>query len=226
MLSLKKLSSVILATSAIALGASTVMGARLPADGIITAAVDKWEAPKFCHGIECPEFKTLEKTKGYEERQYFSKDWTSTTITDLDLDKATSTGFMRLFHYIQGENESSQKIDMTAPVITKIQPGQGPVCAQNFTMSFYVPGAWQGKAPKPSSSDVFSQTLPAMTVYVKSFGGFMKEKTVVDKAAELAADLTKAGITDFHEDFYFSAGYDSPFHIVNRHNEIWFVKKD
>ena len=37
-------------------------------------------------------------------------------------------------------------------------------------------------------------------------------------------ELQKAGKTDFLTDHYYIAGYDSPFRILNRHNEVWFVR--
>lgn len=72
----------------------------------------------------------------------------------------TTTGdiaFHRLFDYISGANEASQKIDMTAPVLNYIQPGAGPNCNSTFTVSFFVPWAYQTEEgpPKPTSEDVF-----------------------------------------------------------------------
>lgn len=51
--------------------------------------------------------------------------------------------FMKLFDYISGGNSGKTKIPMTSPVVTKIEPGQGPNCESTFTMSFYNPYSYQ-----------------------------------------------------------------------------------
>lgn len=49
----------------------------------------------------------------------------------------------KLFGYISGGNAANAKIDMTAPVLTKVEPGQGPTCESTFTVSFYNPYKYQ-----------------------------------------------------------------------------------
>lgn len=49
----------------------------------------------------------------------------------------------RLFDYISGANEPEVKVEMTAPVVTKVEHGEGPFCKSNFTVSFFVPFADQ-----------------------------------------------------------------------------------
>jgi hypothetical protein len=43
----------------------------------------------------------------------------------------------------QGENVERTKIAMTAPVTTLVLPGEGPLCANTFTVSFYAPDKYQ-----------------------------------------------------------------------------------
>ena len=54
----------------------------------------------------------------------------------------------RLFDYIGGKNEPNVKINMTAPVVTKVEHGDGPFCKSNFTVSFFVPFADQVLHPQ------------------------------------------------------------------------------
>lgn len=114
------------------------------------------------------------------------------------------------------------KIDMTAPVATKIVPGAGPNCESTFTVSFYIPPQHQVEPPKPKNPDVFIEDFPEMTVYSTSFGGFANEEDWINKARELSEKVENKNI---NKDFYFSAGYDSPYKLFNRCNEVWMLKK-
>ena len=49
----------------------------------------------------------------------------------------------RLFKYISGANEDEQKIEMTAPVVTRVIAGDGPFCKSLFSVHFFVPFKWQ-----------------------------------------------------------------------------------
>lgn len=111
---------------------------------------------------------------------------------------------------------------MTAPVITRIVPGAGPNCESTFTVSFYIPPAHQAEPPVPSSKDVFVEDFPEMTLYASSRGGFMNDEQWLSQARELSEKLQDKQI---NKNFYFTAGYDSPYKLFNRTNEVWFVKE-
>lgn len=156
---------------------------------------------------------------GVEERQYQAAKWVSTNVVGMSRDEATNIGFQRLFKYITGSNEKSQKIDMTAPVATKIAPGAGPNCESTFTVSFYIPTELQDNPPKPTDPKVFVENWPAMTFYVKSFGGFAKEQDWLSEAEKLTENISNKNT--INQNFWYTAGYNSPFQLVGRTNEVW-----
>lgn len=117
---------------------------------------------------------------------------------------------------------SGVKIDMTAPVATRIVPGAGPNCESTFTVSFYIPPKHQTDPPSPSNKDVFIEQFPEMTLYASARGGFMNEEQWINEARGLSEKLKDK---TFRQDYYFTAGYDSPFKLFNRTNEVWFVKE-
>jgi len=195
----------------------------------------EWEAPWFCHGINCPIFKSVKNMsidgQTVEIREYESAMWSATVIPTTDLETAEHIGFERNFEYISGNNSEDKKIEMTSPVSTFIQPAQGPYCTSNMTVSFYVPWAYQPSLgaktgpPKPTDPALHLQTLDKMTVAVSSFGGHAKEKVVIAKAVELAKLLESSNLAHDEDNWFFS-GYDDPFRLTGRHNEVWIKLTD
>merc|ERR1712154_236236 len=101
-------------------------------------------------------------------------------------------------------------------------PGAGPACENNFTMSFFV-APTKAATPEPSSKDVFLSAMPTHRVYVRSFGGRANEAKYLEEAEKLEKALKADDISDYVKDYFYTAGYDSPFKIFNRHNEVWFM---
>ena len=134
---------------------------------------------------------------------------------------------MRLFRYIQGANADKKNISMTTPVAFQVQRERGKL-ARNITVNFFVPFALQAKPIAPSNPDVFIRTVPSLCVYVKSFSGFVhKPADILTQSAELSRALADDGLgATYDKDAMVYCGYDSPFRRVNRHNEIWFIKRN
>ncbi|XP_013406655.1 heme-binding protein 2 [Lingula anatina] len=175
-------------------------------------------------GIETPSYTVVRKNEDYEERAYPATMWVSTTEKGMDHSYSVRQGFWKLFNYIQGKNEKDMKIDMTAPVATRILPGAGPNCENTFTVSFFIGKKHEGNPPKPTNPDVFLEEWPAKHVFVRSFGGFANDDKWIDHSQALANSLQKND-EPIAQDYYYTAGYDSPFKMFNRTNEVWFEKQ-
>lgn len=183
----------------------------------------KSDGPKFCNGLDCPRFTVLAEKEGYEVRKYETSKWVGTTITSSDWHSSTQVGFDRLFKYISGENQGNIKVPMAAPVATKIQPGVGPGGVSNYTILFFVPFEYQSDTPVPTNPQLAIVTLPPITAYVSSFGGFESNADLEKYAERLSTDLQRDQ-AHFTTIPYFTAGYDSPYRFINRHNEVWFLQ--
>lgn len=200
--------------------ASAALAAR-PASHAPATAND--ESPWFCHDLDCPKFTVVKNiTDDVQLRRYAAGKWASTVVTGVKYDKAVATGFWRLFKYISGNNEPQQKVEMTAPVTVRVIPSQGPFCEDNFTISFFVPFEFQSSPPQPSDEAVYIEDRPALEVFVSSFGGWATGSSYLSQAADLTEMLEDAG-HDIITDHFYTAGYDSPFRLLNRHNEVWIV---
>jgi hypothetical protein len=136
---------------------------------------------------------------------------------------ASARGFKRLFEYIDEGNALGVKIPMTSPVRVRVEPSCGAFCKQNFTVSFFMPKEYQSNPPPPLDDTVFIEKDPPATYYVKSSGGFkVDDISVAHMANSLAQELDAAG-KSYDGKAWFVAGYDPPFRLSDRHNEVWFT---
>ncbi|KAJ0026857.1 hypothetical protein NQD34_017857 [Periophthalmus magnuspinnatus] len=179
----------------------------------------------FSSGLQNPKFTAAEKQgQDYETRTYHATKWVSTSLTGMDWDAAMGTGFRRLFKYIGGTNQNKVKVEMTAPVSCFVEPGEGPTCESKFTVSFYIPEEHQATPPEPTDPDVFIEHRKEFTAYVRTHGGFSNEQMKRDELLKLVESLKRDGVEFVDQPFYV-AGYDSPFKLTNRRNEVWILQK-
>jgi len=186
------------------------------------ASVDA-QSPPFCKGLDCPKYSVQVIGDGVELRQYDSATWVSTVVNGATYGQAKRTGFQRLFHYITGGNEAQLTMEMTTPVREQLLQSGGKI-EGDIIMSFFLPFAYQDNAPAPLDKDVYLEKV-APKVYVSSFGGFAPEGTIMSHAGDLLEKLESMGI-DVNSQRYYYCGYDAPFVLVDRHNEIWYAAKD
>ena len=87
-------------------------------------------------------------------------------------------------------------------------------------IQFYLPRQFQNDPPKPTDPTVSNSKMPPMTVAVSSYSGWSDETKVIAHGSELFEQLKENGV-NFDSDKFFWAGYDSPFRLIDRHNEVW-----
>ncbi|XP_043819805.1 heme-binding protein 2-like isoform X4 [Dromiciops gliroides] len=112
------------------------------------------------------------------------------------------------------------EIEKTVPVTCLVQPG-----TTEYKVSFFVPKKHQNSPPEPTDPEVFLELRKGAAIFVRSFGGFASVEKFSKEAKALADTLQKEG-QSFHSDFYYTAGYNHPFTLFNRHNEVWYFKKE
>jgi len=183
------------------------------------------EAEEERSGYECAPYTVLETAADYQVRRYPSTKWATVTMTRSP--QTPNKSFMKLFGYIQGANEDEAKISMTVPVSTKVTTltdEDGPV--QREEMGFYVPVSHQEAPPNPKG-EVTIVTRPEMTVFVRTFGGFAKDKDWEEQREQLMASLRgREDFGDINTKEYFRQGFDAPFKFWNRKNEVFLVKNE
>ena len=121
-------------------------------------------------------------------------------------------GFRKLAGYIFGGNETNTNISMTSPVHMEINDSVS-------SMSFVMPSSYnQENLPKPNNPNVIIQKTAEEYVAVIQFGGYASDKDMISYAEKLQGILKEKGITTYGHARYL--GYNPPFQIVNRKNEI------
>jgi len=183
---------------------------------------------EFFGGYECPPY-TLVNTfevdgKKFEERKYEGgKHWVShkKSFKKSEMKKADNGMFMSLFGYITGKNETEAKIPMTVPVsMDMVRIDENTIEKE---MSFFIDKNHQENPPKPNNPALYISTRPEMTIYTRTVGGFMTEEKWEKECEELDELIEKKGLK-VDKSHYYANGYDAPFKLWNRKNEVWRIK--
>ncbi|KAM9844307.1 heme-binding protein 2 [Aulostomus maculatus] len=179
------------------------------------------EIPFCTETEECLLFNLVCENEHYEVRHYDAAKWVSTTEEAYFMDIAMMRAFRRLFRYISGDNDAMKKITMTSPVIVKRTETKFWQTG-TFTISFLLPSKFQLVAPRPTDAKVYIHDLQAMNVYVRTYQGWMTGFSDNHNAKTLSDSLDLVD-ANYKKGFHYGAGYNSPWTMFNRHNEVWFV---
>mmetsp|Transcript_49940 Transcript_49940/g.156318 ORF Transcript_49940/g.156318 Transcript_49940/m.156318 type:complete len:216 (-) Transcript_49940:185-832(-) len=182
--------------------------------------------PWFCHGLGCPSFTVLSRNDSVELRMYEESLWATTKVPcgagGSSFDSAKREGFMRLFRYISGNNSEHAKIDMTAPVLIRVDKDATGGYSE-ISVSFFMANGKQ-ESPQPGNSQIFLEQLPKMQVFVSQYSTLPpgpSEGRVFKEAEALKSGLAPG---TYDERTFFDVEYDPPFRIFGRHDEIWIKK--
>jgi hypothetical protein len=161
--------------------------------------------------IETYPYEVNKKYDDFEIRSYEATLFTSVKLSTNTYKEASSKGFSILAGYIFGGNEKNEKIAMTSPVAMSLE--------DSMTMMFMVPKNFKKETlPQPNQSQIKFKEEPAKTVAAISFGGWADDEKIEEYKQKLKSALDAEGII-YTSHFYF-LGYNPPFEIFNRKNEI------
>ena len=129
-------------------------------------------------GYESAPYKVVRRDGKVELRDYPALVVAETPMHGAD------NSFMRLFHFISGENAAKQKIAMTTPVF------MSNADSTNATMAFVMPAkSTADKLPQPTESGVTLKQIPGGEFAVLRFSGGRSVKTATNAVAQLKAWL-------------------------------------
>ena len=138
------------------------------------------------------EFRVLHTYEDFELREYLPCVIAEVKVS-ANYSTATRSAFSSLFNYISKGNQSSQKIAMTAPVITAQKADRSD--SAGWYVSFVMPsGSAFDHMPHPNDSEVKLRELDTETCVAKSFRGTATDELSRKKVQELRASASKANI--------------------------------
>jgi DNA gyrase inhibitor GyrI len=149
-------------------------------------------------GYESAPYKVVRSDGKFELRDYPALTVVETPMADAS---GSDGSFMRLFRFITGANEGTQKIAMTTPVFMSGSD-------TNLTMAFVLPAKLRTvDAPKPADGAVKVRELAAGRFAVLRFSGGRNAKNEADSLARLKSWLEQERLSALSGPVY---GYFDP----------------
>lgn len=171
--------------------------------------------------IEQPSYKVLSSDGPIEIRQY--KDMAAAEVTVAgDRSAATRKAFRILFRYISGDNQGSNKIEMTAPIRQQAEPAEiamtAPVTQQQagngeWRVAFYLPSEYTVRtAPRPDDDRIRIVNVKGKKVAAIRFSGMWTDRNFNRHLQTLEEYLSKNGFeaADAPVFAYFNAPFTLP----------------
>lgn len=163
------------------------------------------------HNIEMYPYKVIKKFDDFEIRLYKEAKFSYVKMNGNTYKQTANSGFRMLAGYIFGDNETGEKIAMTSPVSMEMN--------DSVTMKFMVPANYKMEnLPSPNNEKIKFKTEPEKLVAAISFGGWANDEKINKYAQKLYNLLDQNNIKHSNKFSYF--GYNPPFKIVNRRNEV------
>jgi hypothetical protein len=176
--------------------------------------------------VEEPKYRVVEKDGNVELRDYAPMIVAETEVAG-EQHKALGVGFRAIAGYIFGDNASSQKVAMTAPVTQQRSEKiamTAPVTQQDDggtgLVSFVMPAGYTlATLPKPTNPAVKLKEVGSKRFVVIRFSGFAGEGNLARRTAELNAFVSAKHLRALSAPTY--AFYDPPWTLpFLRRNEV------
>lgn len=162
--------------------------------------------------IEKQKYRVIKKEKEFEIRYYPPAIFATTRSSAKSYRELGNSGFRKIAGYIFGNNESSAKIAMTAPVHMDINE-------KGSSMSFVMPSEYTlDKLPRPADGRIELHESPAVYMAAIEFSGFASDQKIKQYADQLSQSLKKNGIKMIGNPTYL--GYNAPYEFIGRKNEV------
>lgn len=161
-------------------------------------------------------FTVVKKEATFELRDYATH-ILAETVVEGSLEDASNKAFRKLFRYISGNNQSRDKVAMTAPVSQLPSPEKIAMTApvgqrsigDKWAVSFMMPASYSmATVPKPNDASVVLREVPARRIAAVRYSGLWSEKSYEQHRQELEAWIKRNNLVIVGEPSW--ARYDPP----------------
>lgn len=156
-------------------------------------------------------YKVIEVHDQFEIRKYEPALFSGVKLTSKGYKESSGSGFRILAGYIFGDNEKNQKIAMTTPVVMEL--------GDTTKMLFKVPDGYTiEQLPQPKNSKITFEKQEEKIVAAIRFDGWASDEKIKHYTSVLTDALAKEKLE--HRNTFSFLGYNPPYELVNRRNEI------
>lgn len=157
------------------------------------------------------QYTVLKTYDDFEIRSYPELIVATTVCGSGKYESNSGKGFRKIAGYIFGGNKDNQQIAMTSPVKMTLD--------DTMKMSFYMPAEYdEDELPEPNNSSVKIDKDKKKIVAAIQFGGWADQEDIDLYKAKLIK-LLKKNKLEHNNDFAF-LGYNAPYEMLDRRNEI------
>lgn len=169
---------------------------------------------------------TVVKTENRFEIRDYDAHVLAEVMVEGTLEEAGSKAFNSLFRYISGDNHSSDKVAMTAPVSQQVA-GQkidmtAPVGQQavndKWAVSFMMPASYTLETlPVPDDNNIILRQVPARRIAAVRYSGFWSKKNYLENKTQLETWINENKLSIVGDAVW--ARYNAPF-------TPWFLRRN
>ena len=166
---------------------------------------------KSTNSTEQRKYVVLKKFDKFEIRKYEPALYSSVKLNSKRYKEGASEGFNILAGYIFGGNATNEKIAMTSPVVMDL--------GDTSEMMFMIPSEYKlENLPSPNNNKIVFQQQGEMIMAAIQFDGWADDQKIEKYKAILIEELAKENIA--HQNKFDFLGYNPPFELINRRNEV------
>ena len=156
-------------------------------------------------------YSVLKEFANFEVRKYEPAIFSRVTLGKKNYQESSSKGFRILAGYIFGNNASNKSIAMTSPVTMEL--------GDTTAMKFMVPKEYDLKTlPSPNDPNIQFEKQEEKIIAAIRFDGWANDEKIELYTKKLKEALAQEHIN--HTNTFSYLGYNPPYEVINRRNEI------